>query len=229
MASVAENRQVGNEIKLHSITFVWEERMLELDHMAIAARTLSEGTEVVESKLGIQLQKGGRHNVFGTHNMLLGLEDGLYLEVIAIDPNADLPGRARCFDLDGFDEFPKLQNWICRTANIAPFLRRYPHAGTALQLQRDNLRWQMSATENGIFPYDNRFPAVIEWQCEDHPAAMLEPSGLRLNRLVVVHPEAVMLENELESELEEPRVVFETGETELRAEFTARNGKKVFL
>ena len=77
--------------------------MLQLDHLAVAARDLDEGRAVVEAALGVTLQRGGRHARFGTHNLLLGLEDGLYLEVIAIDPDAPGPDEARWFDLDRFD------------------------------------------------------------------------------------------------------------------------------
>lgn len=81
--------------------------MLELDHLAVAAETLEDGREAVETALGVRLQPGGQHPHFGTHNMLLGLEDGLYLEVISIDPAAPKPGYARWFDLDRFEGFAR--------------------------------------------------------------------------------------------------------------------------
>lgn len=37
---------------------------------------------------------------FGTHNRCLGMEDGIYLEVIAVDPEAPPPSRPRWFGLD---------------------------------------------------------------------------------------------------------------------------------
>jgi len=41
--------------------------------------------------LGVPFQPGGRHDVFGTHNALLGLADGLYIEAIAIAIDPDAP------------------------------------------------------------------------------------------------------------------------------------------
>ena len=67
--------------------------MIEFDHIAISGETLAEATEHVEAALGVSLQPGGEHAVFHTHNTLLGLEDGLYLEAIAINPNAPTPDR----------------------------------------------------------------------------------------------------------------------------------------
>ncbi|NDV63644.1 VOC family protein, partial [Puniceicoccales bacterium CK1056] len=67
---------------------------------AIAGETLAEAQKHVEQNLGVALQPGGTHDVFATHNALLGLEDGLYLEAIATNPDAAQPQRPRWFDLD---------------------------------------------------------------------------------------------------------------------------------
>ena len=60
---------------------------------------------------------------FGTHNLLLGLDDGLYLEVISIDPGAPQPAFPRWFDLDRFSGVPRISNWICRTDALGKLLR----------------------------------------------------------------------------------------------------------
>jgi hypothetical protein len=62
--------------------------MLSFDHLAIGAETLDEGVEAVEAALGVPLAPGGGHPAMGTHNRLLSLGPGEYLEVIAIDPDA---------------------------------------------------------------------------------------------------------------------------------------------
>lgn len=192
--------------------------MLELDHLAVAAATLEEGREAVETALGVRLQPGGRHAHFGTHNMLLGLEDGLYLEVIAIDPAAPRPAYPRWFDLDRFSGWARPQVWICRTEDLAGCIARFPQAGTPVALERGDLRWQMAVPESGVLPYDNAFPAVMEWQCDGHPAARLAPSGCSLKRVVVRHPQAGALDAELMPVLRDERVVFEDGPEALRYE-----------
>ncbi len=60
--------------------------LITFDHIAIAGETLEAARAYVEDALGVTLQDGGAHDVFFTHNALLGLEDGLYLEAIAINP-----------------------------------------------------------------------------------------------------------------------------------------------
>ena len=67
--------------------------MLVLDHIAVAAESLAEGAAHVEAALGVPLSDVGVHDLMGTHNRLLSLGPGLYLEVIAIDPEARPPAQ----------------------------------------------------------------------------------------------------------------------------------------
>ena len=55
---------------------------MQFDHLAVSAYTLAEASDHIEQALGVALQDGGQHGVFGTHNRLLGLADGLYLEAM---------------------------------------------------------------------------------------------------------------------------------------------------
>ncbi len=200
---------------------------LALDHLAVAAETLEEGAAAVEAALGVALQPGGRHAHFGTLNRLLGLEDGLYLEVIAIDPDAPAPAFPRWFDLDRFAGRPRPRAWICRTGDLDGLVAAHPGAGHPVALARGDLSWRMAVPETGVLPYDNVFPAVIEWQGEAHPAARLMPSGCALRRLVVSHPRAAALEAELAGALRDARVAFEPGVPALRAEIDTPVGLRV--
>ncbi|WP_343081212.1 VOC family protein [Ostreiculturibacter nitratireducens] len=167
---------------------------MELDHIAIAARTLEEGTRAVEEVLGISLAPGGRHPLMGTHNRLLSLGPGLYLEVIAIDPEAAKPAHPRWFRLDEFDGPPRLANWVVRVPDLDAALAAAPKgAGRPVALERGDLRWRMGVTETGRLPFDDAFPAFIEWEGEAHPSARLPDVGCRLTRLTVTHPRAEAL------------------------------------
>ena len=199
--------------------------MIEFDHIAISGETLAEAREHVESALGMSLQPGGQHDVFHTHNTLLGLEDGLYLEAIAVDPDAPQPARPRWFDLDRFSGAPRLTNWICRTDNLRDTLADLPDGmGQPVELQRGDLRWSMAVPENGILPFDNCAPALIEWHTQTHPAGLLKPSGVRLKRMTIVHPRADELGQMLSKVMRDTRVVFEVGSTGFEAEFETPHG-----
>lgn len=197
--------------------------MLSLDHIAVAGGTLDEAAAAVEDALGVALQPGGQHPRFGTHNRLLGLEGGLYLEAIAIDPGAPAPDRPRWFGLDGFEGRARPTNWICRCDDLDAVLAGMPAgAGAPVALSRGDLRWRMAVPEHGHLPYDNLFPALIEWQGDLHPAAMLARSGCALRRLTVAHPDAAALWALLA--LEDDRIAFEPGAPALAAEFDTPHG-----
>ena len=198
---------------------------MELDHLAMAGESLEAATDYVEEALGVPLQPGGQHALFGTHNRLLGLADGLYLEAIAVDPTAEPQRRPRWFDLDRFRGSPRIGNWICRCVDLEAELQDLPQgAGQPLALARGDLRWQMAVPEDGILPYDNMFPALIEWQ-SPHPAARLIQQGCRLRHLVVTHPEAKALREVLN--LNDDRLSFETGVAGFEAEFDTPHGRRV--
>ncbi|WP_299944381.1 VOC family protein [uncultured Ruegeria sp.] len=196
-----------------------------LDHLAVAGETLEEASAHIEDALGVRLQAGGKHEKFGTYNRLLGLRDGLYLEAIAIDPEASSPQRTRWFDLDRFTGSPRLTNWICRVSDIEASLSVFPDGvGQPIDLNRGALRWRMAVPPNGRLPFDNLFPALIQWQGDLHPAQMLQDSGCQLRRLIVCHPDALDLAKNLGA-LES--VVFDSGPAALRAEFETPHGLRV--
>ena len=114
---------------------------MQLDHIAISGDTLEEATAYCEDALGVALLPGGKHDIFATHNRLLGLADGLYLEAIAIDPGAATPHRTRWFDLDRFEGSPRLTNWICASDDLDALLSNLPDgAGEAIALTRGDLK-----------------------------------------------------------------------------------------
>ncbi|MGB5068374.1 MAG: VOC family protein, partial [Albidovulum sp.] len=183
---------------------------LAFDHLAFAAETLDEGREVVEAALGVPLGPVGHHASMSTHNRLLGLGPGEYFEVIAIDPAAPPVAHPRWFDLDRFKGAPKLTNWILRCDDLDRALAAAPAgAGQPVALERGDFRWRMGVPATGCLPYDNAFPALIEWQGRLHPSDRLPDSGCRLQRLEVAHPDALALRKVLP--LRDPRVVFVKG------------------
>ncbi len=201
--------------------------MLTLDHLAVSGETLEAATAHVEAALGVQLQPGGAHAVFHTHNTLLGLADGLYLEAIAINPDAPRPDRPRWFDLDRFSGPPRLTNWICRSEDLEASLAAIPHdLGAPVDLQRGDLRWRMAVPASGALPFDNRAPALIQWQTDIHPATRLADAGCRLLRLTVSHPEAGGLQTALAPQFSDDRIAFETGASGLHAEFATPHGQR---
>lgn len=196
---------------------------MQLDHIAVSGESLEEAVETIESALGVAMQPGGAHEIFGTHNRLLGLDDGSYIEAIAVDPSAPRPQRARWFDLDHFSGPARLTNWICRSDDLSTELWRLPLAGDPVHLTRGNLAWLMAVPQNGGLPYDNLHPALIQWK-SPHPSAVLTRCGCALRRLIVTHPEALALRRILAPVFDDPRVIYEPGTPALVAEIDTPHG-----
>ena len=202
--------------------------MLTLDHLAVAATTLQEGVAAVEEALGVSLASGGEHPLMGTHNRLLGLGD-VYLEVISINPAASMPDHPRWFDLDNFSGAPRLTNWICRTDDIVGAIASSPDGvGVPVSLTRGDLRWQMAVPADGKLPFDNAYPALIQWHGAAHPAERLMDAGCRLLAFEVIHPQATALEATLDGVFSDPRVSILQGDVAgYRAEIQTPHGVRV--
>ncbi|MEY8838855.1 VOC family protein, partial [Cribrihabitans sp. XS_ASV171] len=135
---------------------------------------------------------------------------------IAIDPNASPPGRMRWFDLDHLEGPPHLRCWICRVPDLDEALQTAPPGlGEPVDLERGGLKWRMAVPDTGILPYDNVYPALIQWQGDMHPASMLADSGCSLRSLTVTHPDVEPLRRDLEGIVP---VRVEKGEPGLSAE-----------
>lgn len=198
-----------------------------LDHLAVAGQTLQEAVAHTEEALGIPLGPGGQHARYGTQNRLIGLEDGLYLEAIAINPDARPEEQPRWFNLDRFEGPARLSNWILRSQDLAAEKHMLPpHAQRHVSMQRGDLSWLMTVPADGLLPFDNLFPAVLQWQAEP-PAGKLPQSGCRLTRLVLSHPEAAELQSALDRILNDPRLKVEAGEPAMMAEFATPHGPRV--
>lgn len=201
--------------------------MLSLDHLAISCATLHEGAAAVEAALGLPLAPGGQHPHMATHNRLLSLGPDLYLEVIAADPSQPRPAWPRWFDLDRFSGPPRLTNWICRTDDLDDELAHAPiGTGAPVALQRGDFRWRMAVPADGILPFDNRFPALIQWEGPAHPAPRLPDHGARLKSLVITHPDPGALRAAL-SRLHDPRVSVTEGDPALRATIATPQGDRI--
>jgi hypothetical protein len=199
---------------------------MRLDHIAVSAASLDEGTAWVEEALGVRLSPGGRHRHMGTCNRLLSLGD-VYLEVITTDPAAPRPDWPRWFDLDRFSGPPRLTNWIVAVENLKAELAAGPEGlGHPVKLERGDLHWEMAIPPDGRLPFDDAFPAVIHWQGTDHPIRHLPDSGLRLVRLEITHPRAGALRHALEGRFHDARVSIVEGPAKaIHAEFHGPKGE----
>jgi hypothetical protein len=127
----------------------------------------------------------------GTHNRLLRLGPGVYLEVIAIDPAAADPGRPRWFGLDALapDAEPRLAAWVARADDLHVTATASPvPLGPIEPMARGDLAWRLTVPPDGSVPLGGAAPLLIQWDVGPHPADRLPDDGHSLVQLAVAHP-----------------------------------------
>jgi hypothetical protein len=176
-----------------------------LDHLVLVAANLDQGAAYCEEMLGVRPQPGGEHLKMGTHNLLLRLGDGMYLEVIAINPQADNIGRRRWFGMDlpavrsRAERQPFLATFVARTNDIDACHAAMPLLGTAVDMQRGALEWRITIPEDGKLVEEGAVPTAIQWPKGVHPSSKLADLGCELERLEVSHPRPAELEDKWRS------------------------------
>jgi len=167
-----------------------------LDHLIVAAETLDQGEDYLESLLGARPQRGSKHVAMGTHNSLLKLGERRYLELIAIDPEAAAPERPRWFDLDRpavralLAQRPLLIHWAARTDDIDAARRSCPiDPGPVHGMARGSFRWRITIPDDGSRPGAGVLPTLIQWDDARHPADEMLDEGVRVTALAAAHPE----------------------------------------
>jgi len=181
---------------------------LQLDHLVVIAATLEAGAQHVADALGVEPVAGGRHTAMGTHNQLLNLWGGQYLEIIALDPQAAAPARPRWFGLDQpalqarLAAGPFLAHWVARVERPKSLVRwqaQYPQRiAPVLPMARGAFTWQISVPADGALPGQGVLPTLIQWDTPAHPSAQLPEPQVALRTLRGLHTDVATLEAELD-------------------------------
>lgn len=199
-----------------------------LDHLVMSATSLAQGEAHLAQGLNLPLAIGGEHAAMSTHNRLLSLGAVEYFELIAINPDAPPPERRRWFALDRFDGVPRLTNWVLACDNLEAALALAPQGmGRPTAFSRGDLNWRMAVPDSGELPFDNVFPALIEWQGSPHPAPRLPDLGARLDRLTLRHPRAEELRAALAPLIDDARIEVEMGAPAISAQLLTPAGARL--
>ena len=170
---------------------------LLLDHITVIAPTLAEGVSHVRACLDLDVPFGQRHGYMGTYNHLMQLGDSVYLEIVALDPDADHPGRPRWFGLDNqksvraaWDDGRRLRGWVARTDGIDAILAgRESIFGRKVALPRVDSSFDFAIPDDGSLPLDGTMPSVIDRRNKPRSMATIADLGARLRSFVIEHPE----------------------------------------
>ena len=215
-----------------------------VDHLVYGAPDLTAAMARLEALLGVAATPGGRHEGRGTHNALLALGAGVYLEIIAPDPAQSAPLAPRPFGLDHLTA-PRLVTFAVHAASrpadanpASPASRLEQWRRRALARGYDPgpvvaggrrrpdgtlLRWHLCQHEE--LPFAGVVPFLIDWGTTPSPAATA-PAGCRLQELQATHPEPVAVRAALRA-LEVPVPVREGAAPALRATVATPGGRIV--
>lgn len=171
--------------------------MLYLDHLTVIAPTLAEGVSHVRACLDLDVPFGQRHDYMGTHNHLLQLGGSVYLEIVALDPDASSPSRPRWFGLDdakniraAWDEGRRLRGWVARTNGIgAVLVGREAIFGRKLALPFADPVFDFAIPEDGTLPLDGAAPSLIDRRGRPRAMDRMPDLGARLRGFTLEHPE----------------------------------------
>ena len=193
--------------------------ILKLDHLVVGALTLEAGVAHVRQALGVEMPRGGAHPLMGTHNHLMQLGEGIFLEVIAPDPAAN-PQRPRWFALDDpvmrtrLTRAPQLIGWVARTHNLTRALREAKGAkGEVTHATRGELAWTIGVPADGGMAFDGAFPTLLAWPDGPLPQSRMADMGCTLERFEVTHPHGERIAHALAPHVDDARIAITQGAT----------------
>jgi hypothetical protein len=165
----------------------------EIDHFMWAAVDLESASAEFERLTGVRPTFGGRHIGFGTHNALVSLDNGSYMEVLALDPEQDTGGPlgAEIALLTS----PAILAFHIKRADLESVVSVYEAMNIAykgpfdLSRQRPDgvvLRWRLLLPESPV--YKHALPVFIDWMDAPHPSTST-PTGCELIHFEVGYPQ----------------------------------------
>jgi hypothetical protein len=166
-------------------------RAARLDHIVVGVPDLEAATDAIEGLTGVRPVFGGEHPNRGTHNALLSLGDGVYLELIAVRPGAEAPDFAALQGLPG----PTPVDWAVAVDDPATASSRLRAAGFAPTIPKPGsrrtpagavLHWETF----GLEPAPPGAPFFIHWLPETPHPSGTSPAGCSLSRLAIASPDA---------------------------------------
>jgi hypothetical protein len=171
--------------------------MLKLDHITVIAPALADGVAHVRSCLGIDVPFGQRHGYMGTHNHLLQLGGEVYLEIVALDPEGQAPGRARWFGVDdqnavraNWNAGRRLRGWVARTDVIDKVLAgREDIFGRKVSLPWREPSFEFAIPDDGSLPLGGAAPSLIDRRGKPRAMATIADLGARLRSFTLEHPD----------------------------------------
>jgi hypothetical protein len=165
-----------------------------IDHILLGVPDLQSGVRAFEQATGVTPVYGGKHPNRGTENALVSLGNGVYLELIAPQPQPDAQTDLTR-QLAALKQ-PALIAWAARSEDIAALRAALTKAGFATGKPTPGARVTPSGTRLEWTTLDTELetaPFFIQWRASTvHPSAS-SPGGCVIKSFEVEDPNAEQL------------------------------------
>ena len=207
----------------------------KIDHFAIGADSLEQGTAWLKTKLGVTIPRGSKHDAMSTHNCVMQAGNESFFELIAIDPDAPAdPGRVRWFSLDDpatqarLKARPRALCWVVGTDDLDAVLAASPvDLGEVVFFKRGERSWRLTVPKDGHLPMGGLLPAFISWSPGPHPSTGQQDLGVKLNKIRLSHPDPEALHTMLKALQVDHLAQVSAGEAALSFELSSPKGTVV--
>ena len=166
-----------------------------IDHIVYAVPDLHKAIKALGKKLGVEPVYGGKHQTFGTHNALVGLGKGCYLELLAADQENTDVFPPRWMGVDIISK-PTITRWAIVSDDIDEQARKLQninpdmgHVQQGMRRKTDGslLRWKLAMPLPK--PEVEVIPFILDWQGSIHPSHDLE-NTCSIHSFSLGHPNA---------------------------------------
>ena len=155
--------------------------LVQIDHFVLGISDLNKGMAEFEERTGVKPAIGGVHEGAGTHNALVSLGEGVYLELLA--PRSNDKTTQTAFGTFDYDTLTPI-GWVLGTSDSPEVLRRMeqhslPNSGIRpLSRKMDNgkeLKWtNIFHLNTGAVSLN---PFFIDWEAGATHPSEVTPKG----------------------------------------------------
>jgi hypothetical protein len=200
----------------------------QIDHVMLGIDDLDRGVQAFEAATGVKPVYGGKHPG-GTHNALVSLGDGIYLEILAVQQGVTVQE-----DYAHLKQIKTLTpiGWAVSSKDSAQLRNRLSAAGIAMSEpvdgsrttpQGSRLSWQSFLLKES----SSEVPFFIMWSEQTAHPSTTSPSGCKLQQWRIASPRVKDLE-QLRQALDLRVAVAEAKVASMRLSLACSNGAVTF-
>lgn len=200
----------------------------QIDHVILGVDDLDRGVQAFEAATGVKPVYGGKHPG-GTHNALVSLGDGIYLEILAVQAGVTVPA-----DYAHLKQTKTLTpiGWAVSSKDSAQLRNRLSTAGIPVSEPVDGSRTMPTGSRLSwqSFPLKESSPEApffIVWSAQTAHPSTTSPSGCKLEQWSIASPRVKDLER-LNQALGLPVDVTEAKAASMRLSLTCPKGAVTF-